>query len=324
LAELDCLYPKTPGRTRHARLGLFVQPVSALDDLPSWHRQGVTSPKEFRQTFRRRLIREINQSGLTRVLMSDEALYGSADAALQRLRRLTDRIARTLRVVVYLRRQDDHLVSRYQQVVKVGETRRLDARTRQLDLSKTYDYDARLSTWQRLVEPSDVVVRRFEKDSFAEGSLYQDFLDAAGIDARAEHWQQTRIQNESLDAEAVEFIRICNIYRGEGDPSADLLPANQALVKGLAPHATGPTLTLPDAVLDEFMSQWEESNRRVARHFLADESGDLFRTPRKSRHTTTEQRLDPARLDHFLGLLELPEQTHAALRALVEREARTA
>jgi hypothetical protein len=60
----------------------------------------------------------------------------------------------------------------------------------------------------------------------------------------------------------------------------------------------------------------------VALDFLGDASGELFHTPRKTRDTTTEQHLDPARLDHFLTLLELPERVHTPLRRLVEREAR--
>jgi hypothetical protein len=70
------------------------------------------------------------------------------------------------------------------------------------------------------------------------------------------------------------------------------------------------------------MEQWEESNRGVAREILGDQTGQLFRAPRKTSNTTTEQRLDPARLDRFTELLELPERMHAPLRRLAEREAR--
>ena len=63
------------------------------------------------------------------------------------------------------------MVSRYQQVVKVGETRKLAERARVLDLWRTYDYYARLQTWAQLLEPTEFVVRRFERDGFVEGSL---------------------------------------------------------------------------------------------------------------------------------------------------------
>jgi hypothetical protein len=322
LAELGHLYPETPGRTRHTRLGLYIQSDEGLDTRPSWERER-SSPAEFRETFRQRLFAEINESGLSRVLFSDEALYGSPDRALERLHEFVSEVASSLRVVVYLRRQDDHLVSRYQQVVKVGETRRLDERTREMDFSKTYGYYARLQKLKRVLQPDEIVVRRFERESFTDGSIYQDFLDAAGIDVRADDLEQVEPINESLDVEAVEFLRILNIYRAENG-SADLPKQNRPLAGKLAQAGTGPTLTLPGPVLDEFMAHWEESNQRVARELLGDESGELFRTPRKTRNTTTKQVLDPDRIEHFVTLVRLPEHLHAPLRAVAERESRSA
>lgn len=319
LAELGVLYPTTPGTTRHARLGLFVKSASEAEKSPSWHRQQEPDHEVFRKAFRRRFLTEIESSDLPRILLSDEVLFHLSDGALGRLGRFTGRIAGHLRLVAYLRRQDDHMVSRYQQGVKVGVTVRL-AEYAQRDKSWFYDYHHRLRQHERLVSPAELVVRRFERDSFPEGSLFQDFLDASGIDARAADWQQVTVQNESLDAESVEVLRLLNLYRAqhpEGGPGR----IKNRLVRRLAEGSTGPTLTLPDTVLDGFMAQWEESNRRVAREFLSDPSGQLFRVPRKTRNTATEQRLDPARLDHFLELLELPEQMHTPLRTLVEQEA---
>jgi hypothetical protein len=323
LADLGHLYPRTPGVRRHRRLGMFVQPDGALEENPGWAREDFSSPEVFRKAFRRRLFTEINRSGLSRVLMSEETLYGSPDEALRRLSRFTHRIAGSLRLIVYLRRQDDHLVSRYQQLVKVGETRRLAERMQRLDFSKAYDHFARLCMWKDLVAPDEFVVRRFERDSFVDGSLYQDFLDAAGINARADDFEPVEEPlNESLDAEAVEFLRILNIVRAENDTAASLPPGNRPLVVQLAAASEGPILTLPAASLDGFMARWDESNRRVAREVLGDRSGQLFRMPRKTGNTTAEQHLDPDRLDHFVTLLELPEQVHAPLRRVAEREAK--
>lgn len=323
LAELGYLYPLAPGRKRHTRLGLFIQPDHALDARPSWSRENFTSPEAFREEFQRQLFSEINESGLSRVVFSDEALYGCGDEPLRRLRHFVDPIARSLRLVVYLRRQDDHMVSRYQQVVKVGETRTLVERAHVLDLARTYDYHARMTAWKQRLEPTEFVVRRFERDRFVDGSLYQDFLDAAGIDVRADDLTPILRANESLDADSVEFLRILNIFRLENDTASILPPYNRSMMPALERAATGPTLTMPASFLDDFMSQWEESNRRVAVEMVGDESGELFRAPRKTANTTTEQYLDPERLDHFLTLLDLPEQIHAPLRALVEREARS-
>jgi hypothetical protein len=211
-------------------------------------------------------------------------------------------------------------VSRYQQGVKIGWVLRL-REWAQEDMSALYDYHARLRTHTQLLAPTEFVVRRFEPDSFVDGSLFQDFLEAASIDARAEDMSQVPNRNVSLDAESVEFLRLLNLHRVQHEAATPGLIDNRALNSRLVAASSGPTLTMPASFLDAFMSQWEESNRRVAHEFLGDGSGQLFHLPRKRHNTTTEQFLDPARVDHFLSLLELPEPLHAPLRALAEREA---
>jgi hypothetical protein len=321
LGELGVLYPRTPGGARHVRLGLFVKSQTELESSPEWYRLKQSDPGSFRKAFRRRLFSEIEDSGLSRVLFSEEILFGSSKQALRRLRRFSDRIAESLRLIVYLRRQDDHMVSRYQQGVKIGWVVRLRDWVQE-DMSGLYDYYGRIRRHERLLAPTDFVVRRFEPESFVDGSLLQDFLDAVRIDARAEDLEQVPNLNASLDAESVEFLRLLNLHRIEHEGATAGLIDNRALVKRLTEVSTGPTLTLSDSVLDAFMEQWEESNRAVAREFLRDRSGQLFRAPRKTRNTTTQQHLDPARLVHFNTLLELPEQIHSPLRRLAEREAK--
>jgi hypothetical protein len=320
LSELGCLYPQSPGGARHGHLSLFVKTDAELESAPEWQRHKESDPARFRKTFRRRLFSEIEGSGLSRVLLSDEVLFGSSDQALRRLGRFTGRIAESLRLVVYLRRQDDHMVSRYQQGVKIGWVQRLHEWSQE-DMSGLYDYGARLRRIERHLPPADFVVRRYEPDSFVDGSLYQDFLDAAGIDARADELEQVSNRNESLDAESVEFLRLLNLYRVENEGGTPGLIDNRRLVPRLTAASTGPVLTLPGRVLDEFMSQWDDANAEVARRWLGDPTGELFHTPRRTASTTTEQRLDPGRLEHFLTLLELPGHLHAPLRELVEREA---
>lgn len=326
LAELGFLYPRSPGEVRHARVSLSVLPADVVARAPAWHRQGFTSLEEFRADFHGRLRAEIAEAGLPRLILSDEALFGTKDQARERLRVLTDDIARTVRLVVYLRRQDDHLTSRYQQVVKVGETRRLEERVRTMSLAGLYDYRSRLGAWQEVMEPTSFLVRPFERNRFPGGSLHQDFLDAAGVDVRADDLAEVTPLNQSLDAESVEFLRIYNLYRVQHEGGRVGLINNWAVVRRLRAGSAAdprPTLTLSPAMLDAFMARWEESNRAVARDFLGDPRGELFRTPRKTDNTTSEQVLDPARLDHYLELVRLPERVHAPLRSLVDLEART-
>lgn len=324
LADAGWLYPRSIGRTRHAQFGLWIRPDDEVENAVRDRRPGTRPYRDaahLRREVPRRLLQEVGRTGLRKVLVSDEALYASSEPALERLRQFADDHASEVRVVCYLRRQDDLLVSHYQQVVKVRATRTLSARVEERDLSPTYDFHERLRTWLRIVEPDELVIRRFEPGRFRNGSLYDDFVDAAGLGIPTDDLPP-RHRNESLDAESVELLRLLNLFRREH--GSEGLPDNRALVPVLAESGRGPTLTLPEPELDRFMAQWADSNAAVARELLGEPEGLLFSTPRKDDSTTTRQRLDPARLDHYLRLLELPEQVHAPFRALVEREARTA
>jgi hypothetical protein len=321
LADRGILYPRSPGGARHVRLGLFAKPDAELVTSPEWPRMGQTAPAKFRNGFRRRLLGEIEQSGLSRVLLSDEVLFGSSAATLRRLARFTERIAERRRLVVYLRRQDEHMISRYQQGVKIGWVVRLQDWARE-DMSDLYDYRARLGRHCRLFAPATLAVRRFEPSEFEGGSLVQDFLKAAGIEIPMRDLHVGADRNQSLDAETVEFLRLLNLYRVEHEGTTVGQVDNRELVRRLSAASTGPTLTLPEPFLDEFMETWEPSNRAVAVDFLGDPTRQLFRSPRRVRDTTIEQRLEPERLGHFMELTSVPEKMHQPLRALAEREAR--
>jgi hypothetical protein len=189
-------------------------------------------------------------------------------------------------------------------------------------MSSLYDYSTRLRLLERTLGPSRTVVRRFEPGAFVGGSLYQDFLDAAGIDLDVDRLEAVPSRNESLDAESVEFLRLLNIWRVDHGSGSVGQIDNRSLAARLSAGSRGPVLTLPEAVLDRFMEQWRESNRRVALELLGDPSGELFRQPRKSDRISSEQRLDPDRLDHYLAVTELPEEMRLPLRRIAEREAR--
>lgn len=305
LASLGYLYPETPGKARHQDLGFFIAPDRSLENFPNWHRwHGDEAPAEFREAFRERLLGEIAAAGLPNVVLSDEALYGLPGSSVERLRGLLEELGARAHVLVYLRRQDDHLISRYQQVVKTGETRTLEEWAAQ-DMTTAYDYAARLGTWAEVLRPASLVVRPFERSSFVDGSLYQDFLAAVGVDRPASEFAPVERRNESLDAAAVELVRLLNQQRRDRNgPQARI--DNRRLVKILATRPAGPTLTLPEPVLDDFMEKWAESNRLVATTWLGRADGQLFHEPRKTQHTTTLQGLDPDAGARLLGELELP------------------
>jgi hypothetical protein len=318
LAAHGTLYPRTPGGARHTRLGMFAKSDEEMVRTGAWRRMGRPDPRRFRRRFRRRLLREIADADARRVLFSDEALLGLPEDAIRRLRKLTRAIGSEVRAVVYLRRQDERLVSQYQQEVKTGGTTTL-ADWAAGHGTHLHDYHQRLTTWSGVLGSSALVVRRFERSAFLNGDLYDDFLDAAGTELSASQLAPVETRNESLDAESLEFLRLLNIYRVENEAAEAGYIDNTAVVERLREQEPGPMLTLPDAVLDREMERWEQSNRATAEEFLGDPDGVLFREPRRPGTFTTEQLLDPARLGHFADLVGLDPGIRGALRILAER-----
>jgi hypothetical protein len=314
------LYPRAFGGTRHLRFGFFVQPDPQLVRSPEWLRAGNadTDPADFRRVVRRRLRREITPD-VQRILISEESLYRRNAATIARVRQFTEARGGSVRVVIYLRRQDDHLASNYQQVVKGGGIARFDQWVGS-DMQYMYDYHRHLARWRDHLGPATFVVRTFEPERFLRGSLVADFLDAAGLDVDETQLAPVERYNESLCAEAVEVLRILNLYRVESHGAQAGLIINIDYTRRLH-QVDGPLLTLPAADLDHFQAQWEACNRAVAREFLDKPDGELFAARRREVRTTTEQVLDPARLDDYFTLLEIPEDQHAAIRAIAEREA---
>ncbi|MDZ5623108.1 hypothetical protein [Nocardioides bizhenqiangii] len=318
LAEQGVLYPRTPGPARHARFGLSFRSDAELAAMPAWHQMRAESPERFRRRFERRLREEIRAAAPSTVVFSDEALYGLSPDSVSRLRAFTDSLGGQTRLVVYLRRQDEHLSSDYQQHVKTGEVRRLVHWTADHDRSATYAYARRLARWEAAMEPAELVVRRFEPTAFKDGSLEADFLDAAGLSG-IEPTPVPR-RNESLDAETVEFLRIFNLYLVAHAGGTAGLIDHRELVRRLSEHGTGPVLTLPESDLDLFLARWADSNRETASRYFGDT--ELFREPRRTT-TTDVQLLDPDRVDHYLDVGELPSGIRADLHRIAAQEARS-
>ena len=290
LADLGVLFPESPGKRRHVQLGLAMQPDDARRSL-DWRTQQVSSPSELRPVFEERLRAEILAARPSRLLLSDEALSGAPDGAIRNLRDFLDGIAGSVRVVVYLRRQDDHLCSRYQQVVKSAEcggwpSAGPDGTVRPLRLPR----QAR-ATWRTLMRPDELVVRRFERASLR-----------AARSTRTSSRQPASTSGRRTSRRA-EPQREPGCRVGRAPPAAQPPPARpRRRDRRMPPHnrssarlgrATARAHPEPPrGPAGPFMAQWEASNRPWPATTSATPDGPL-REPAQVRNTTTEQRLDP-------------------------------
>jgi hypothetical protein len=289
LRRKGILYPLSAGDGKnHSLLSLVPQ-----DDLASSHAYSLAAArtiknlKSFRRELKNDLTKEMNgRAGgdVHKVIMSSE--YCSSrlltDEAVQGLQEFLSQIFSAIKIVVYIRRQDEYLLSRYSTGIKSGDTRRLEIPSSP-DTIAFFDHWKLLSRWARFFGRAQIVCRKYEKESLKSGDIIDDFLDVAEIDESLPFVRPERM-NESLDAGCIEFLRIFNKYYR---PSAsDPASRRGRMVAMLSEISTDSRVTLDQEKLDVFMRLFGESNKMVAVEYFAgasrSDSDDFLFGPRKS------------------------------------------
>jgi hypothetical protein len=293
LAENGILYPSSPGTGNHTALA-----VIALDDSrrgPLRRMVGVTTVEElqeFRAKFQRDLAAELAGGTYRKVIMSNEhcSTRLNSDHELEYLRDIFRSHFDNIYVVVYIRRQDDYLLSSYSTHVKNGATDAASLPEDEKEMAR-YDHWQLLSRWARVFGRERIICRKYERASLVGGSIEDDLLTAIGIDLNLGLEKQPQF-NESLDASALEFLRLLNKYTSFEERPPGLI----ALLAGIS---DGPRTSLSPEAIGGFMEQHRESNRRVAEEYfggaLAGPGDPLFAPVPDSRGRTHEEVLSPER-----------------------------
>ena len=274
LLEQGVCVPRAPGKTRHTGLYLYALDDDRVVRTGRWQRHKDTGPDQVREGFASSFAAEIAGVDAAAVVLSDEGLAGLKPAEIRRLKALLQPLFANIHVVIYLRRQDEHVVSRYLQTLAGGNTATLEQHMA-LNHSRTYDYHTKLNHWAKHFQPASLRPRLFDRREFLGGSLMEDFLAAIDVSG-AGPFTGTPDQNFSLDARRAEVVRMLNarVLRGN---NRLVSAVRRKLVRHLAQTSRGARLTLPGAVADDFMARWAASNAAVARDYFNRPDGELYR-----------------------------------------------
>ena len=290
LARKGILYPETPGRKNHTGLATAAQDISENSALRKIHglldRQSV---EEFRRKLIVGLESEYRSRAFKTVIMSGEHCSSRLlqDEEVQWLRNILSPHFDRIKIVTYLRRQDDYLLSTYSTSLKSGGTARLTLPS-QHRVEARYDYWPFLSRWARIFGRDAMICRKFERTTLLDGDIVADFLSAVGIDLDPA-FEKPEDVNEALDAEMLEYLRLFN----EQVPrfvDKRLNSARANIVPLLSKISTGPLITLPADELAQFMGMFEESNRKVASEYFGgvrSDPGDPLFEPRSDKRERT-------------------------------------
>lgn len=323
LAAHGIVYPVAPGNQNHQGLAAAAQDpakhgplrramgIRAEDEAQNYRSEMMA---KLAVEFRRRPYRLAVMSGehCSSRLMEDEELVWLKDQLSP--------FFENIHIVVYIRRQDDYLLSTYSTAIKSGATYPLRLPPDRM-IRQRYDHWELLERWVRVFGRDRVICRKFERAALRNGDIVDDILEVIGIDPAG--YERPEDVNESLDAESLEFLRMFNKHVPRF-VKRKVNPARDNVVPLLSRASEGALLTLPEAELDRFIALFHDSNRKVALEYFGgvrtDSDDPLFARRSDKRERTRQAVLTPERAVELCAFLWQEKQ--AQLEKVMERAKR--
>jgi hypothetical protein len=198
------------------------------------------------------------------VILSDEHLSSHLidPWEIARIHELLSYVGLDARILVYLRRQDEFLLSSYSTFVRNGRTKPIEIPTGPERINR-YDYHELLRKWANVFGKEKLTVRIFEPDRLVRHDAVHDFCASAGIDIAGLDLPPRL--NERIDGNSLEFARLFNQHVRRLDREGHPNPLRGNFSDLLGHVSSGERHSI--AGLREFVNSFRESNDRVANEY---------------------------------------------------------
>jgi hypothetical protein len=250
--------------------------------------QIINNPKRATHTY----FDEIDNSNLNKFIVSSEVFERSGHFVDHLKNFLMNKYQ--VKIIFYIRRQDDKIESIYNASVKNPQARSdipfSEFISNQSEISQhgrfclsrcckkfgELDYYSVLHPWSQAFGKENIIVRCYEKEQLPK-DIFHDFLGTVGLNLDTRYRIPEEKVNMSLNWDLIDIIRICNTrFR-------DDLRFHQFLVNSLAEinrdYKEEKQRLLPPRQRRDIITQYEESNAKVAREYLGRTDGRLFYAP---------------------------------------------
>lgn len=211
------------------------------------------------------------------VILSDESIWYCLSyfkkSLLIKLKEEAERQQFEIKVIVYLRRQDAFLLSRWNQAVKqntsFAATLSCDDyfAVEQQKEEKLYAYADKLDEIAKVIGKENLIVRRFEPGSWRDGLIIHDFMHEIGLDVSEDFQPLEQEANLRLGKNATEIKRIINL---NSDFTAKEVSYLGKFLKDITNNGPqeAPTAMLEKAQIQPFLAKYETQNKRVAEEYI--------------------------------------------------------
>lgn len=206
LQQQNLVFPTCTKTANNAILSYY----ATLNDAPYskthfWQKNEII---EFPGTLKAEIIPHI-ESGKN-IVFTNEALFKrlKTDEQFARLKSIFEPYkSHTIKIIVYLRRQDDHLISFHTTGIRKGKKTTIDFNKIDDDLF----YDVMLDRFAHFFGKENLVVKIYDGNKFIEGKLIKNFLNVLGVKPN-ENFNYLQRDNRSLDAYQIQFFELLNRY----------------------------------------------------------------------------------------------------------------
>jgi hypothetical protein len=318
LQEAGVYYPRSPGWANHALLpaSLVRDPAILWGFHPgTW--EGMSQAARLAR-FRREWDEEMAAlpDWATACIISAEQIGGLLrhDDEVQRLADLLAAHFATMRVIVYLRRQDLHLASAYSQWLRGGVLEEPRLPDEGPETHFEYDYGPMLDMYARAFGQDAIRPRIFARSKLAGGDVVEDFMNAAGfrIPIPPEAPQKNANAGITQEAQAMMLFAGKRMASLTGNNSWRDQPVWRRFAESVGERFPGRGWRPTQAEAQAFLARYAETNEHARARFFPDQPS-LFDMDVSDLPATPEH-ADPAAMLETALDLAMHEMARSARR----------
>ena len=276
LAKDNIHFMSSPGTRNHTDLVAYAYDKTLGDLIVQKNLHTSEAKQIFRENFIARFNDEIHitKSTETNLLVSSEHLSSRVFSKdeIRKLLSLFTENGYQPKIIVYLRRQDQYLLSTYSTWLKSGATAELNEKAYK---RKRYDYLSLLEMWSEVVGDEHLVVKIFERAKMHDNDLIQDFLKILDIKDNSVYIDPPADLNKSLDSSKLLFLKsINNLVPAVVDGLKN--PLRGELIKALEQIKNTSKLSLDTDLSQAILDYYREDNIIIKKKYFASSGGSLF------------------------------------------------
>ena len=225
------------------------------------------------------------------IILSDEVIWHRSlkrPAFWQKVSEDFRKIGCNVKIILYLRRQDELVESLYNQAVKSSQMLNKDfsdyLNGKTVDYFGLHYYD-KIEKIEKYIGRENITIRIYDKEILREDErlIFDDFLKTIGLTFDENYKMDQAVRNPRLRGNYLELKKIVNSlpeYREAGNfMLRPMSAANAVRESGTRKQLRKEENFFTPEERKEFLERFETGNRKLAEEYLGKENGRLFGEP---------------------------------------------